>query len=848
MNHHTLYLVLVESPNKVRKIQSILGNHYHVMATCGHLCTLPNLQHIDMKHQFQCTYEIISSKSSIIQKLGTTIALYPPGNIFIATDQDREGEAIAFHLCRMFHLSMETTKRIVFNEITQEAILRAIEPTSIRTIDMNLVKSQQARQIVDILIGFQISPLLWKYLYAPKQQHALSAGRCQTPALRLIYDNYIAKQKETRDMYYRTTGHFLSAPLTFKATLSNHFSTLEECQTFLTMSTSHLHTMEFSKETRIFRSPPKPFNTSTILQYASRYMHISSHLVMSLLQSLYQDGYITYLRTESHKYSEEFLQKAFSYIETQYSPQHVASSTQQKELSNQHDSLPHEAIRITNIQRTSIHVKNPQLSTLYRLIWKHTIASCMNVATLLKYELTISAPSVSTPLCYHTCFHVPIFRGWMDVQIELFDKESDTIDDIMDNTNLVHYLKSRSSTISYEWIDCQVIEKGTKITHYNEAKLIHTLETLQIGRPSTYTKFVETMLERNYVTCKDIEGRKETCTELILRKNEEIETSTHVKCFGAEKRVLVLQPIGLMCIEFLLTHFHTFFDYEYSKQIEYQLDTILHNDTWYHICEETQQELLRLIQPISYREEKQVFQLLSRTEFERIQEKGSNTPPLSSKDSILYTLAFQHSGPYVQKKQGNKIIDCLPIKQEISLETILQKRTWLLQNISSEKQSSETKHSIPFVEDLVEYMSSTLGEYEGKQISRKCGPYGYYLEWGNEKYPFHPDKEQISIQHITWKEAIQYFRKDSLSEKTSNLIRTIDQDASVRTGPYGMYIYYQTSTMKRPKFISLKSFSEDPSQCDLSSLQEFLQQHKMDKKKSYSSHGKKQKFPSSKKY
>ena len=270
------YLIIVESPSKIKKIEEYVGPNYQVVASCGHVRALASLKDIDIVHQYECNYTIPNSKKTLVGKLGQIISTYPKSNVLLGTDNDREGEAIAYHLCMLFQLPIESTKRILFNEITKHALLHAIEPSQQTILNMNVVKSQQARQILDILIGFKISPLLWKYVSSSKSS-SLSAGRCQTPALRILFENHIQiqKERESPSYSYKIIGHFFPSPFTLKMDVIKQFPNENECRDFLEQTKTFPHTFQLGETTKSVRNPPKPFHTASLLQSASNVLRYS---------------------------------------------------------------------------------------------------------------------------------------------------------------------------------------------------------------------------------------------------------------------------------------------------------------------------------------------------------------------------------------------------------------------------------------------------------------------------------------------------------------------------------------------------------------------------------------------
>ena len=407
-----IYLIIVESPSKCTKIESYLGQNYKCIASRGHIRELGSLKNIDMKNDFTPTFTIIKDKVTHVQEMRTIIGQFRKENVIIATDDDREGEAIGWHICDVFHLPIQTTKRILFHEITKPAISKAIEnPT---TLHMDLVKAQHARQILDILVGFKISPHLWKHIFSSKK-NALSAGRCQTPALRLIYDNEKERDSKEDIRKYKVHGYFTSKNL--DCVLNHEFVQESDMVTFMEKTTTHQHIMTLGQERSTTKGAPKPFNTSKLLQTASSQLHTSPKQTMQLCQTLYQNGYITYMRTDSTKYAPPFLDTAKEYVVEHYDESYVGDHSL---IVNKSKDNPHEAIRVTSLKRSNIQSDNSRERSMYNLIWRNTLESCMADARYNVLPVSISAPTIviekkSKKPCYQYNLEIPLFLGWKTV-------------------------------------------------------------------------------------------------------------------------------------------------------------------------------------------------------------------------------------------------------------------------------------------------------------------------------------------------------------------------------------------------------------------------------------------------
>ncbi|NDC83836.1 type IA DNA topoisomerase, partial [bacterium] len=410
------YLLIVESPSKCAKIESYLGPQYQCISSKGHIREIDGLSSINTKDRFQIEFTVIDEKRQHIEDMRKTVCKYRPECVYLATDDDREGEAIAWHICQVCDLDILSTKRIVFHEITQPALIHAVaHPTH---INLSLVAAQQARQVLDLVVGFKISPLLWRHIGGGNRKNALSAGRCQTPALRLISDHH----KQYKDaiaggvgLVNRVSGILTGRLLQFH--LSEGFAVLSDddndnntsssrLSDFFERTKTHEHRLTVSSPKPSTRSPPKPFNTSRLLQIASNQLRISPKTTMNLCQTLYQSGLITYMRTDCQKYARVFLDKTQAYITEQFGERFVGD-LDAVELKDA--SMPHEAIRATNLALRQFTNPDALLTRMYGLIWRNTVQSCMSPAKYNVSEIFVSAP---LDLSYKYVLEVPLFLGW----------------------------------------------------------------------------------------------------------------------------------------------------------------------------------------------------------------------------------------------------------------------------------------------------------------------------------------------------------------------------------------------------------------------------------------------------
>lgn len=564
-------LVIVESPAKCAIIEKYLGPGYKCVASFGHLRTIASLKDIDIVNGFKPTYSVITDvyKPKQIEKLRTEIEC--ASEVILACDADREGEAIAFSICELFGLSPLTTERIVFHEITESAIQHAIRnPTR---INMNIVYAQQARQVLDLLVGFTVTPHLWKSI-SRTYEYGMSAGRCQTPALRLIYENYIENKECTNKKAYSVVGYFTNKSIPFK--LNEDIQDESDVRDFLENSRDYDHLFSKTQPLQKIKKAPIPFTTSTVQQTASNEYNYSPKETMKCCQELYEAGYITYMRTDCTSYSVPFLSSLTAYISTQYGEDFVS-----KTIKPSDSNSPHEAIRPTNILTKkvgdSVSIK---AGKMYTLIWRRTVESCMADAVAMSITAELTAPISK----YVFTSEQIIFEGWRKVKPPT--KEASNYDYLL--------TIKEGIPISFNRITAEIVVQSSK-AHYTEAYLVQLLEKRGIGRPSTFSSIVDKNQERKYVVKQHIEGKKIECREYLLEPEFPLKQIVSEREFGAEKNKLVIQPIGITVIEFLLEHFAPLFEYSYTERMEQLLDLVANGDvSWIDVCAQCYAELNRL--------------------------------------------------------------------------------------------------------------------------------------------------------------------------------------------------------------------------------------------------------------
>ena len=783
-------LVIVESPAKCKKIEGYLGPGYKCVASFGHLRELPSLSNINIQENFKPTFQIINNalKKKQIDILRKEIK--NADEVILATDDDREGEGIAYHLLDLFHLP-PSTKRIVFNEVTEKALQNAIK--SPRTIDMNMVQAQQSRQILDLLVGFKITPILWKFI-SQNSEKSLSAGRCQTPALRLVYDNQKEIDAADNKNVYNTIGYFTKMNMPFE--LNHQFETPDTMVDFLDKTADHNHIFNCSQPAKVYKQPPEPFTTSRLQQTASNECHFSPKETMKLCQSLYEGGYITYMRTDSKKYSPEFIDNTKNYIIRTYEEKYInhnidalCGRAQERKTEkpkktkttttsqNPPAQEAHEAIRPTNISLKDLPEKvNPRERRMYKLIWENTLESCMAAASYYFIKAQITAHN---SLIFNYISELIDFPGWKIVKNK-FSKENKEY----------QYLQTikTNHVIKYNKLISKVTIKNVKM-HFTEARLIQLLEEKGIGRPSTFAMLVDKIQERGYVKKEDVKGKSIMVKDFELENDEisEIETSRE---FGNEKNKLVLQPLGKIVTDFLDKHFIDLLNYDFTREMEDDLDKISKGEiVWHDLCKKCNDKLDGMIEEV------------------KKCEKGKFEIKLD--DKHVYTIAkYGAVVKCVEKIEGKKVTTYKSIRKDITLDmNKLENGEYKLEDIL---ENSETKKSAAAANQIV------LGKYEDNEVILKKGKFGLYVTCGDlsktlKKMGNRP-MENIQLDEVI-----------PLLEEGSNMVREISADISIRKSKKGDYIFFKTSKMKKPKFISLKGFEEDYKRCDAELIKTWIQ-------------------------
>ena len=811
-------LLIVESPAKCSKIENYLGPGYKCVASFGHLRELNSLEAIDIKNNFKPAFVESEGKLKQITKIRSLIT--KASEVLLASDDDREGEAIAWHICQLFSLPVKTTKRIIFHEITESALKNAVKNPTF--INMDVVNAQIARQILDILVGYKLSPLLWKNI-AKNTKTGLSAGRCQTPALRIVYDNQKEIDASPGSKVYNTVGYFTSKNLPFALNFNHEGE--ESMTAFLEESANHDHIYTCGKPRNTIKQPPVPFTTSGIQQMASNEMHISPKETMQICQKLYEAGHITYMRTDSMTYSEDFIKLASTFITSEYGKEYVnekiedlslrasanananpdANAKKSKKAKEKEDKKTqtqeaHEAIRPTNIKLKTLNASDDFTSKeikMYLLIHRNTLESCMAPATYKGITAIVSSPVKEIEYRFST--EQVIFPGWKIV---------DGYDKLNNDYAYLQTLKSETK-IDYKKITSKVTMKNIK-SHYTEARLVQLLEQHGIGRPSTFSSLIDKIQERGYVKKDNVKGVTINCVDFELEGEElsEIETTRE---FGNEKNKLVLQPLGMLVLEFLLKHFDSLFDYTYTKNMEDTLDLIAKGEKiWNELC----QECLTQIEDLSAK-------ILPKTK--------------NSDEELVGEIRIDNEHTYMIAKYG-PVIKCT-IKDTASRKDIISFKK-LKPDIKidiNKLKNGEYKLSELVCENKL--TGKMLGVYKDHEVILKNGKYGLYVEWGElkksikmESIKLGKNEDEITLDDILSLLENNTDNKSGLSQSSSGLIqssivRVINDSLSIRSGKFGDYIFYKKSTMKQPKFLKLAGFEGNYKDGDLSVLKKWMKEN-----------------------
>ena len=745
-------LVIVESPAKAGTIQKFLGEDYVVKSSFGHIRDLNEKDlSIDVENGFKPKYVIPADKKKLVTDLKKEAK--EADIVWLASDEDREGEAISWHLFETLGLQQEKTKRIVFHEITRAAILNAIENP--RNIDMSLVDAQQARRVLDRLVGFELSPVLWR-----KIQPRLSAGRVQSVALRLIVDREREILAFQNEAYYKVDAIFhpegTPDKTLVKATLDRRFPDKESAAAFLNKCIGAEFAITNIEKKEGNRFPAAPFTTSTLQQEASRKLRFSVSQTMSIAQKLYEHGLITYMRTDSTNLSSLAINTARNFICNNFGEEY--SKVRQYRTNSKGAQEAHEAIRPTYIENTEIN-GTPQEKKLYELIWKRTVASQMADARILKTDIKVGANGMEEK--FNVQASQVLFDGFLKLYIEGSDEPQQDDDAIiLPEMNIGDRMYDKEITA-----ECKFTAAPSR---YSEATLVKKLEELGIGRPSTYAPTITTLTKaRGYITKGDKTGEKKVVDKLTL-KNGAIKESTKTETIGAEKGRLLPQEIGIIVTDYLVKNFPQILDYQFTATVEEDFDKIA----------EGQMEWNSVIKDFYTPFHQNVQETMSSREYGSATSREIGVAP----DGQVLVAKFGQYGAYVQKGDDEK-------KQYASLAP-----GQLIESITLEE-------ALKLFE-----LPRTVGQLNGIDIICTKGRFGPYLKYGDKNIalPRGTDPLKVNLETCT-----ALINESSNSARGGVIAEYSERDIQVINGSYGPYIKHAGQNYRLPKGTDAQTLTEE---------------------------------------
>lgn len=794
-------LIIVESPAKAKTIQKFIGKDFTVISSKGHVRDLPQKDlAIDISKNFLPNYEILPDKKKLITDIKKLVN--DSDTVWLATDDDREGEAISWHLIEAANIPADKTKRIVFHEITKKAIENAL--SNPRTLDVDLVNAQQARRILDRLVGFELSPVLWR-----KVKPQLSAGRVQSVAVKLIVEREHAISQFETTSAYRVLGQFLNSatkesPL--DAELNARFDTKEDAQKFLEACKNQSFTIEAVEKNPGKKSPAAPFTTSTLQQEASRKLGFSVSKTMVVAQQLYEAGYITYMRTDSVNLSDFALAEAKEEIEKLYGAEY--SKVRKYVTKSLGAQEAHEAIRPTSMANHTIP-GDAMAKRLYDLIWKRTIACQMSDAKLEKTTISIPVPNRKEKFIANG--EVVLFQGFLKVYTESNDEEDEEVKGWLPPVNVGDIFNAS---------EIKAIQKFSQPpARYTEASLVKKLEELGIGRPSTYAPTISTILKREYVIKETRQGKEREFCQLTLTKNA-IKEEFKKEKYGYEKDKIFPTDIGIVVNEYLQNNFEDIMDYQFTAKVEKEFDDIAEgNIQWQSMIEQFYGDFHDSID--------QAMNHSTKASGERLLGQDPKT-----NENVYVRLGKYGPMAQIGENYEDKKPKYARLKQGQSIENITLEEALDLfklprnvgqyedkdiviglgrfgpyirfnnQFISIPKTEEPTEISYERCVELIEQKRRTdieraprtIGELDGKEITAAVGRFGPYLKYDDHNYTL---EKGTVIADITLEQAIELLQ----GAKNKNVIHSYDEDENVKVmnGRYGAYITNGTDNFKIPK-------------------------------------------------
>ena len=748
-------LVIVESPAKAKTIEKFLGSDYKVMSSYGHIRDLKKKELSINDTTLEPEYEIPDEKKKLVSDLKAQAK--KSDQVWLASDEDREGEAISWHLCEVLGLDEEKTKRIVFHEITKPAILEAIKNP--RTVNMNLVNAQQARRVLDRIVGFKLSPVLWR-----KVKPQLSAGRVQSVAVRLIVERERELQAFTSETYYVVNGIFAITNLDgsqseVKATLNQRFKTEQEVEQFMEKCKEASFVVESVQKKPMKRTPAPPFTTSTLQQEAARKLGFTVSQTMMVAQHLYENGRITYMRTDSVNLSSLCINATKEEITRQYGEEY--SKVRQYHTSSKGAQEAHEAIRPTYMDQPTIE-GTVQEKRLYELIWKRTVASQMADADIEKTTATITAP-LSNPegavggASFIAQGEVVKFDGFLKVYRESVDDDDDNKEE---SAHVLPPLKNGDELTRREISATERTTQGPQ--RYTEASLVHKLEELGIGRPSTYAPTISTIQQREYVVKGDKKGEEHQYAVITL-KGKQISMKTRVELTGSDKGKLMPTDIGMVVNDFLMEHFPGIMDYNFTAKVEQDFDKIAEGKVqWDKMMKKFYKDF-----------EPNVEETMNARAEHKAGERQLGIDPKSKKPVFVKIGRF---GPVIQigSAEDKEKPQFAHLPKELGMESITLEQALEL-------------FKLPRM----------LGEYEGEPITVGTGRFGAYVLHKKLYTSLPKDVDPLTIGIADAVKLIEEKRKQNEQKHLKSFIE--DDKLQVLNGRYGPYLNYDGQNYRMPK-------------------------------------------------
>ena len=741
-------LVIVESPAKAKTIEKFLGKDYVVKSSFGHIRDLSKKGlGVKIDKDFSPKYEILDDKKRVVEELSKLSQQVQ--TVWLASDEDREGEAIAWHLAEVLNLPVDKTKRIVFHEITKSAILNAIE--SPRTIDMNLVNAQQARRVLDRIVGFELSPVLWK-----KVKPALSAGRVQSVAVRLIVEREREIIAFNSTPYFRVVAQFYIAgdkrQSLFKAELQHRFDTKEEAEAFLQSCVGANFTVSKSEEKPTKRYPAAPFTTSTLQQEAGRKLGMSVAQTMSVAQKLYEQGLITYMRTDSVNLSAQAIAQCKNEISALFGEKYSSAHNYKTKTKGAQEA--HEAIRPSYIDRHQIEGTSAE-KRLYELIWKRTVASQMVAADVDRSTIVIDMDGSQWQ--FVATGEVVRFDGFLRLYSESVDEDAanDSSEAILPKMEVGATVQS-SQIVATERFSMAP-------ARYNEALLVKRMEELGIGRPSTYAPTITTIINRGYVVKQNKDAQKRQYTALTLSATGKITEKIQTESYGKEKNRLAPTDIGMVVNDYLESQFEQIMDYNFTANVEKEFDRIAEGDiTWNDMITDFYSPFHDLVENA----------ITTQTD-KNNQIRVLGIDPESGK---AVKARIGRYGPMVEieAEEGGK-------SRYASL-----KKGQLIESITLEEAL-----------DLFA-LPRNLGKYEGQDLMVGIGRFGAYVRYGNTFASLAKSDDPYTLLYERAVELIEQSKAQAVAAAAP--IKTFDEDKDmvIKNGRYGAYIAYKGKNYRLP--------------------------------------------------